>query len=306
MSTTATATVEDATRQPAPDLRQAPPPPARRAPWRGLLRPSFLVAAGVLLAAAVGLNTATGALSLYFKKQPVPLPARLDDAERGLARELGPWVAVSKDEPLDADVEHILGTHEYVFRHYLDKRLVGQAVLDEFEGKTSDQRKAMVMAIQQRNPEAVVHVAVTYYTGLADTVAHIPDRCMVADGYEPKTYVTKSADVDFGGGRVRPVEYRFIHFQDQTGVRREDRSVAYFFHCNGEYDSSPRGVRLKLQNLFERHGYYAKVELMNTSKDEQKADAVMKDLLAHALPDVERCLPDWARVKAAAAAAQAN
>jgi len=33
--------------------------------------------------------------------------------------------------------------------------------------------------------------------------------------------------------------------------------VGYFFHCNGGYTPSSVAVRGKLQNLFEKHGYYA-------------------------------------------------
>ena len=29
-------------------------------------------------------------------------------------------------------------------------------------------------------------MSVTYYTGMVDTVAHVPERCVTADGYEPR------------------------------------------------------------------------------------------------------------------------
>lgn len=278
-------------------------PPARRSPWAGLRQPSFLVAAGILLAAALGLNTAIFGMSLYFKKQPVPLAARLDDADRGLSRRLRHWVAVTKDEPLSADMEHALGTSEYVFRVYVDSRLVDAGMIDELNEKdkklTPAERMGLIEQIKRAHgPKSVVSVALTYYTGLADTVAHIPDRCMVADGYEPKTYEEHTPSLQVAG-QARPLQYRFIHFEDLTGVRREDRNVAYFFHVNGQYKSSPQDVRVTMQNLFERNAYYAKVELMNTSKDEKEADAVFQDLLGQALPDLERVLPDWSKVKAA-------
>ena len=43
--------------------------------------------------------------------------------------------------------------------------------------------------------------------------------------------------------------------------------VAYFFQCNGAYESSSLRVRARLQDLFARWGYYAKVELMTQSGD---------------------------------------
>jgi hypothetical protein len=98
-----------------------------------------------------------------------------------------------------------------------------------------------------------------------------------------------------------------------------NRHVAYFFHCNGGYEPNPVAVRVKLQNLFERHGYYAKVELMSDeparatalatgaeadakrAASATKAQAAMADLLTAALPKVEQCLPDWNEVKGASA-----
>jgi hypothetical protein len=94
------------------------------------------------------------------------------------------------------------------------------------------------------------------------------------------------------------VTVRYIKFQDQTD-RQPDRNVAYFFQVNGAYECDPiRGVRIRLQDLRERHGYYAKIELMNQVKDESAAKAAMTDFLSAALPDIERCLPDWKKVKA--------
>jgi hypothetical protein len=199
-------------------------------------------------------------------------------------------------------MEHALGTTEYVFRTYADDRLVDATTIDALNDKaaTPDQRGRLIEQVRQQvGPKALLTVSLTYYTGLADTVAHIPERCMVADGYEPQTApATHTADLSVAGA-PRQVGYRFIHFQDQTGFRREDRNVAYFFHVNGHYASSPQEVRVTMQDLFERNAYYAKVELMNGAKDEKQAAAAMEDWMAQALPDLERVLPDWSQVKAA-------
>lgn len=278
-----------------------PPAPRPRRFWS----PSFITASLILLAAAVGLNTVTHSMELYFKKAPVPLQSTLADAVTGVSKQLGPWVMISQDEPLDQDMEHALGTKEFAFRVYADSRIVSAQDLAPFAAQLeSAQRRKMIHVLASRHPTAVVNLALTYYTGMADTVAHIPDRCMVADGYEPKTYDTRAATIGTrADGTPRNIEYRFIHFQDQTGYGREDRNIAYFFHVNGGYESSPRSVRLKLQNLFERYGYYAKIEMMNSVTDEKTAEAVNNDLLLYALPEVERCLPDWEAVKKQNAAA---
>src|SRR6185295_11779313 len=146
---------------------------------------------------------------------------------------------------------------KYMFRDYLDERIVGSRVIDDFDGKSWTQRDAMLREIQTKHPEAVINLALTYYTGMVDTVAHIPDRCVIADGYQPTSYETVSWPVKPGGGNI---DTRWIHFEDQTGQGRVTRNISYFFHVNGHYESNPIGVRTTLQSLTEKYGYYMKIE----------------------------------------------
>ena len=169
----------------------------------------------------------------------------------------------------------------------------------------------LLAQLMQQFPKAVLSVTVEYYTGMVDTVAHIPDRCYVAGGYEP----TRHDTVRWSAFESRPNrspqsqgDACFITFEDQTsadarpGMRRNiSCNVSYFFHVNGEYASDPLGVRLRLQNLRERYGYYSKIELMSQLKDGDAAAGIMNDFLGYALPEVEKCLPDWKAVTSAAA-----
>jgi hypothetical protein len=294
---------------------------------------AFLVAVLVLAAAAAGFNTAARALDMYFKKVPVPLRHRLDDDQAGLPKEVGNWVMVQQTSSLNEDVQHTLGTKEFVFRTYVNSRLATRETADALAKLSreieqldeSDKEQAKVKADKQRqfgtdlrrlqleHPEAVMALNITFYTGMVDTVAHIPDRFLVADGYEPKDQRTVAVtEGEYEDGTPRQVEIQFSTFEDQTGHGRVARNVGYFFHCNGSYTPSSVGVRGKLQNLFERYGYYAKVEMMTddpgvgrqrSDKDDVSHRSIdaMADLLAAALPAVERCLPDWKQVKGQAA-----
>ena len=287
------------------------------------VQPAFIAAALTLLVAAVGLNFTVAALKLHFKKLAVPLREQLGS----IPERMGDWVQVSRDEPLDHDLQEVLATDQYIFRDYLNYRLRGgQCAADfiaalhdgddpakvealrtaflakdeagrlgmleeEMKNKSADQRRAAVMQVQQSDPDAAINMAVTYYTGSADTVAHIPDRCYIADGFEPTDY--NFPDWELSGGRKLSV--RFINFQDTTGASRVDRSVAYFFNVNGGYESNPEGVRLRLQNLFMRYGYYAKVELMTLDPDHGRSAKTMTNFLSSALGQVEKCFPDWSK-----------
>lgn len=258
-------------------------------------RMSFIVVIIVLGLAAVGLNGATSYLRLYFKKLPVSLSQPLKE----IPAQLGPWKQVFSDRPLESDIEHVLGTEEYVFRLYADTRLIKAEDLSGVEDADPDKREAAlrtVSRLQAEVPQAFISMAVTYYTGMVDTVAHIPDRCMVADGYEP----TKAPEVVTWDIKPHsPVTVRYINFEDQTARGAVNKNVSYFFNVNGAYEYDPiSGVRMRLQDLRERHGYYAKVELMNQVQDQKAAKTAMADFVSAALPDLEKCWPDWKKIKA--------
>lgn len=269
----------------------------------------FLAAAGVLLVCAAGFRIASDKLQLHFRKEAVPLPVRaLDDKIDGLPAKVGGrWLQVTEDVPLNADVEHALGTKQYVSRIYVDLTAVHRSE-DELKGRDPKKVAALLEELRVTKPEAVIHAHMTYYTGLVDTVAHIPDRCMVADGFQPAGYEVVAGPAEYADGKPRPdLSYRFITFEDITGRSRVTRNVAYTFRVNGKYTDDPLAVRGELQKLWERYGYYAKIELMTESSG--KADAAARDRSAKAtaafmaafVPEAERRLPDWDKVNASAA-----
>jgi len=156
--------------------------------------------------------------------------------------QLGDWVQVSKDEPLDKELQATLATDRYIFRDFVNTKLVSPADLAKFDGLGSLERKTLAGQIQALNPDAVINLALTYYTGGAETVAHIPERCYVADGYQP-TDTPETLSWDMGPNRLGKspadpkIDVRFLNFEDQTGARRVTKRVAYFFFADGQYES---------------------------------------------------------------------
>jgi hypothetical protein len=270
--------------------------PVKDALKKLLHQPSFLITAGVLLISAISLNAATEFMQLYFKKVPVEMSAPWNT----IPSHLGHWVQVSKDEKLPEDMEHTLGATNYLYRDYVDDRIVPAKAIAEFEGKSFAERKAMVARFQELRPDAVINVGLTYYTGMVDTVAHVPDRCYIADGYEPSSYEVGTWTAFEGRpGRAEGGDVRFINFEDQVASRRAaSKNVAYVFHANGQYTCDPIRVRVLLQDLTQRYAYYSKIELMMQMNKPDESAKVMNDFLASALPQVERCLPDWKKITA--------
>lgn len=280
-------------------------------------RPEFIVIFSILLASALGISFATASLQLHFRKQPVSLQRSISQ----LPKDMGPWRQVSVDMPLSPDIQAVLGTDKYIFRDYVDTRIVPASRLAEFEGKDYAERRALLARVQSDYPAGVIFLSVTYYTGMVDTVAHIPDRCFVADGYVPTDQNYQKWPIagcpvdeqgwalDASGRRTNDVTdtgtgasdaglpVRFINFEDQdTRTRKLTRNVTYFFEVNGRWEANPIGVRTSLQDLFQKHGYYAKVELMTLLTDVNRSAKVKQDFLASALPELDKSFPDWAAV----------
>ena len=277
---------------------------------RGLLRqPRFLIAAGLLLVCAVGFNAA--ARALHFRKTPLKLSVKaLDDKQTGIPGIIaGRWAQVSDDRVLPPEVEKELKTKQYLQRLYLDLKAAKKTPA-EWQRMDEDSRRDLIHVTRLANPESVIQLHMTYNTGMVDTVAHIPDRCMVADGYEPTAW-----DVLPGPPDRPSAGFRSIRFVDP--IQNRTQHVGYLFHCNGGYTDDPIEVRKRLQNLFETYGYYAKVEMMITEpqagdrSDEtpqekatrekafhDKAGRAMTAFLNDVLPEAERCLPSWEKAKA--------
>ena len=258
-------------------------------------QPSFIVAFIVLLLAAVGLNAATQFMKIHFKKLPVPLARPLDT----IPAMIGTWICISKDQ-LSDDVQQELATDKYVMRYYINTAVIQKEDVASFERKNN--REAMELLAHLRTKyrgkldRAIISFAVTYYTGKADTVAHIPERCYTADGFEPTDIKTERWDLRDKQSPDGNLDVRYISFEDQAGTQRVSRNVAYFFHANGAYTSDPTVVRIALQNLFRKYGYYAKIELMVQDKDREASAEAMRSFLVYALPEIEKCFPDISKL----------
>jgi hypothetical protein len=279
-------------------------PALRRAAAHSLGRGAFVAVVVVLCVSALGLNATVSFLQLHFKKRALPLAVRsLIDPQEGMPVQVGDWLAVSTDQPVDPEIRQVLATDQYLFRDYVNTRRWPREQMASLRSLPASQYDAALSQLEAQSPQSVLKVAITYYTGLADTVAHIPERCYVADGFNVSQYETKRAVCgSYPNGKPREVSFRLIHFEDQTARGRVARDVAYLFHVDGEYESDSLAVRNRMASLTERYGYYAKVEVMTTAppgrgqeQDTLNVDA-MVDFFTAALPQLEKRLPDWRRV----------
>lgn len=270
---------------------------APRRPTRWL---AFGIVAGLLAISAVGLNAAVAYAKVYFQKLPVPLAMPIET----IPGQLGPWAQVSLDRRIDHAIEEELGTTDYVFRTYVDASKIDPEQIAKFKTLDEAAREQLAAQIQGEHADAVIRFALTYYTGSVDTVPHIPERCMVAGGFDPIDPQTVSWPVfPNNPPGERTLGLRSIQFEQQVtaggmalGAGVVPMNVAYFFQVNGGFASDPiSGVRLKLQDFRVKHGYFAKIELATTGRDREVAAKTMTNFLVNAMPAVQRVLPDWSK-----------
>jgi hypothetical protein len=115
---------------------------------------AFVFSACILFGCAAGLSAAISALKLNVKHLPIEVPLKCSS----IPKQTRSWQQVGQDDLMNAELVETLGTHNYLSRVYVEKNAPGG-----------------------REPRAVqLHLA--YYTGMVDTVPHVPDRCFVAGG----------------------------------------------------------------------------------------------------------------------------
>ncbi len=259
----------------------------------------FVIAVLLLSSSAVGLQVGVNALNVYLKKAPV-LP-REDFAV--LPHSIGDWKRIGEDLRFDAAGVEALGTELYLSRGYINRKLVHQPMQ--------------------------LHIA--YYTGQVDAVPHIPDRCMVAGGYVPLTAEpitmpmlidtstwSEGALTDLNGRPYRIVEQMNSQYGESEIIRLpigdfelritefshpnlgdEHVFAGYFFIANGNTTAYPERIRLLAFDRSAKYAYYCKIQFTmqgNRQFDIEQFNAIASDFTESLLPEIMKCLPDWAEV----------
>ena len=256
------------------------------------------VAAGLLGVSAAGQHSVLAwQKAVLFKKE---VPARHELSRLPLQE--GPYRFV-QDLPISSEEIEALGTDEFISRIYENTSL------------------------SEGEPGRLIRLHVTYYTGMVDTVPHVPDRCFVAAGIDSvalsdqtialspeiftpadgggfKAESTLRAPVATADGERRRITVpdrdiatkRFTYRSEPTAP---DQHVTYFFAANGKFLASPNAVRLQGFDIRDQYSYYAKVEValigVDDPVDVAKGTAQFLDAF---LPDIMACFPDWEQVRA--------
>jgi exosortase len=267
--------------RPAPGTVMPSPRLGQIAPRRMLI-----VVLCILLTSAGGFAATSRLLHLYFLKVPVPLPRPITQTPA----DFGPWHQCGGNRAIAADIEESLGTNDYIFRDYVDERVVGAQGVEALRQNPAE-AAGLVSTLAASHPGAVVRVAVTYYTGRVDAVIHQSERCNLAGGIAT-SIESVPATWDLGG---RLLNVRTVHLVKDLPEGQTSHYIAYCYCVNGREETEAWRVRGLLMNIFAREAWYAKIEVTTGLSDARESQRVLTDFLRYALPEIEAGLPPMQR-----------
>ena len=240
------------------------------------------IAVFVVLGSAFAFDAVVRAMNIRLAKEPI-YPAgnirfhTLNNAADGSRVRLDNF-RIESDATVSPEELEELGTDNYLSRWY-------QALNPPFESDSP----------------VFIQLHLAYYTGMIDTVPHVPERCMVGAGMQmtaaprlvdiPLTFseapgkpgFTEASGLDesihatiYSGRcsesfqRIRlpqGIEDLRLNVSGYTDAEGRRIYAGYFFISNGRIFPTAIGVRQSGISLVDEYAYYAKVQFMSSTVD---------------------------------------
>ncbi|MBX3386844.1 MAG: exosortase-associated EpsI family protein [Phycisphaeraceae bacterium] len=273
--------------------------------WKKLLAPPIVVGLFLLIAASALFGMVRSSLQAHLIKQPIHAPGGRQVS--AIPAETANWIREGPDRREAEMIEGVLGTTNYLNRLYVKKSTRG-----------TDQPK-------------YVDLHLAYYTGMIDTVPHVPERCMVGGGWSivgatkdvrlalrgmieiPDMDVPESmgrvtlARIATPGGPMSGARVRLPEGMDRIDLRvtpfatadgRGKLYAGYFFIANGGIATTAEQVRLLAFDLRSKYAYYLKVQVASPMvSSPEELGQLAEELLSELLPEIMLCVPDWIDVR---------
>ncbi len=149
-------------------------------------------ALAVLALGALGMGAVIRAGGIHLRKTPIYAPG--DRQLSAIPAETPGWVRMGTDRTESAEVLEVLDTKNYVTRTYLKKG--------------TGENGGMPMLLE-------FHAA--YYTGMIDTVPHVPERCFVGGGLQ-QSKASRVMDLRMPGASWAPDRSVPAEFAGRSGT----------------------------------------------------------------------------------------
>ncbi|HYE02774.1 MAG TPA: exosortase/archaeosortase family protein [Phycisphaerales bacterium] len=277
--------------------------PAPALSWRP--RPAVLVALAALIGSAGAFGAARAQMGIRLRKKPIEAPGGRQ--VHAVPAVLPSWERLGDDGRMSAEEMHELGTDNFLTRVYRAKR-----------------------PMPGFGPALEVQVHLAYETGMIEAVPHVPERCMVGHGWAigPEgsrrvpipletsrwraagvgpagpEYVTSldrlTSDAPGSQQRITfdpgAIQMQVTHFvNSETGAASY---AGYFFIANGLTCATAEQVRSLAFDLRADYAYFLKVQFHSRqARSHEELARAAGLLLDELLPELARCVPDWAEVR---------
>lgn len=272
---------------------------------------AFATVLVVLGVSAVGMGAAIKAFGIHLQKSSIN--AANGRVVASIPRETASWIAIGQDQIESAEVVETLRTQNYLNRIYVQKDL-----------PPGEKRVALDL-----------HLA--YYTGMIDTVPHVPERCFVGGGFQQTAFAQIiPLDMDTSGwspdpsvpenlageaGQVFTTQLDYTHSSTPGARVRLPRDVTpdrpakmrismyetpggakvtagYFFIANGGTVPNATDVRALAFDLTSDYAFYLKVQVTTSGADSPEELAeYAASLLSELMGEIMQCVPDWIEVQ---------
>jgi hypothetical protein len=281
---------------------------------------SFVVAAAILGLSAAGWTFTMDALHWSQMKTPVAWPAGVVVSEdfrwTNLPDRLGKYVLIdrrtNRQDPntkadgevvLDPETRDTLGVGRYEDAPRRAIRSSNWYSSRIYEDATWPLNSAF----------RFWQLDIIYYTGAAEKVEHVPDRCMVAGGYTPsgdRGKITCPASSVRGGwpASLDFVRAGFVKSGKNATPQGQEIAEYYTFILNGTGETSWERIRLHMATTpWEKHCYFAKIQFTplearggqlkaSLVSDLGACDRAAQSFVNAFLPEVLRSLPTSAKI----------
>jgi len=210
---------------------------------------AFLVCLLFLAVSAAGVQVGAKRLGLHFVKLPLALQNPFDKLDEA---KLAPYQVIRKLRIENEDIIAELGTEDYL-----------QWFLED-------------PSVAKTDPARIMMLFITYYTGDPGQVPHVPEVCYTGAGSQITDRENQKIQILDNEGE--PVTIPVLVLSESRRIQGLDRSskILYFFGANGGYVSSRNGLRLRLNNWYDKYAYFSKVEVSFPNGDGMNTEAAVK------------------------------
>lgn len=203
--------------------------------------------------------------------------------------------AIALRKPLSAmDVDR-LSPYRVVERATLDAVVIDALGTDQYI-----QWMLKDTSLAPGDPLHDVQLFITYDTGGQNLVPHVPDECRLGAGYEAaRPHENRDISID-APTLANEVPLRVCTFVKTAVFHRDEQTVVYLFHSNGEFAATRDAVRILFNDPRDKFAYFSKVEISFPRASREESVKGAAKLLGKLLPVlVADHLPDFEAAQAA-------